>query len=62
MLSLEEYRLGEKYMNEYTEYCKQTECGETCPVYQAHEKDKSKSCFMHYCHLREAGKLNSPTA
>lgn len=57
MATLNEYALGAKYMDEYTMFCRQRECGETCPVFQAHEKDKSKSCFLHYCYLRESGKL-----
>ena len=56
-MTIEQLRLTEKYMNEYSEYCKNRECGPGCPVYDAHELDKKTSCFMIYCRLREEGKL-----
>lgn len=57
MLSREDMLLTIKYMNDYTEFCKQRVCGQGCPVYDKHEKDKSKSCFKHYCLMRESGEL-----
>ena len=56
-MTLEEIKLTEKYLNEYTEYCKNRECGEDCPVFQLHQQNKAKSCFMQYCQLREHGLL-----
>ena len=56
-MTIEQLRLTEKYMKEYTEYCKNRECGPGCPVYDVHELDKKTSCFMIYCRLREEGKL-----
>lgn len=57
-MTIEQLRLTEKYMKEYTEYCKNRECGPGCPVYDEHELDKKTSCFMIYCRLREEGKLS----
>ena len=57
MLSREDMFLTIKYMNDYTEFCKSRECGEGCPVFDRHEKDKSVSCFKLYCIMRESGEL-----
>ena len=56
-MTIEQLRLTEKYMDEYTEYCRSRECGPGCPVFDQHEKEPKVSCFMIYCRLREEGKL-----
>ena len=56
-MTLEQLKLSKKYLDEYTQYCKDRECGEGCPVFDAHKLDPKTSCFMIYCQMREAGKL-----
>ncbi len=60
MLSKEDLVLTMKYMNDYSLYCSERECGEGCPVFDLHQKDPTKSCFRIYCELREAGDLPAP--
>ena len=56
-MTIEQLRLTEKYMDEYSEYCRNRECGPWCPVFDQHAKEPKTSCFMIYCRLREEGKL-----
>ena len=60
MLTAEDLRLTEKYMEEYGRYCEQTECGDTCPIFVEHQTNKKDSCFKIYCKLRESGSLQAP--
>ena len=64
MLNYEIMRLTAKYLNEYTEFCKQGVCGPGCPVYDEHEKlvaqGAKTSCFMTYCQMREDNRLKAP--
>lgn len=57
-MTREQLELTKKYLNDYTEYCKNRECGEGCPVFDEHILNKSTSCFLIYCKLRETGKLD----
>ena len=56
-MTKEEFMLTEKYLPEYSEYCKNRECGDTCPVFVEHGKTPKVSCFIIYCRLRESDKL-----
>lgn len=56
-MTIEQLRLTEKYMDEYSAYCQNRECGPGCPVFDQHAKEPKTSCFMIYCRLREEGKL-----
>lgn len=65
MLSHEDIKMTVKYLDEYTKYCQQTECGVGCPVFEVHQgqsKENPMSCFKIYCQLRETGKLPAPNS
>lgn len=53
MLTQEDLEMTKKYMDDYTEYCRNRECGEGCPVFDMHQKEPKTSCFRIYCRLRE---------
>ena len=66
MLTREDMILTVKYMNDYSRYCAERQCGEGCPVYDKFQKISSDpntaktSCFKIYCRLREDGVLDAP--
>ena len=61
MLTPEDLRLTEKYLEEYGHYCENTLCGSDCPVFQEHQTHMDESCFKIYCRLRESGILQAPS-
>lgn len=65
MLTRKDIEMTVKYLDEYTRYCKQTECGTGCPVFEIHQGQDNgnpMSCFKIYCQLRESGKLQAPSS
>lgn len=61
-MTKEDLELTAKYMDDYSKYCQETECGEECPVFREHQMNKVDSCFKIYCRLREAGAIPKPSA
>ena len=61
MLTPEDLRLTEKYLEEYGHYCENTLCGSDCPIFKEHQTNKGESCFKIYCRLRESGVLKEPS-
>lgn len=55
-MTLEEFKLKQKYYTAFAKYCSSRTCANDCPVLIEHNKNK-KGCFTNFCKLAESNIL-----